>query len=209
MTLIVHHLEHSRSQRIVWLLEELSLPYEVRRYARRRMRAPPELKNIHPLGKSPMVTDDGLVVCESGAIVEYLVDKAAGNLGAPADRSQALRYRHFLHFAEGSMMPPLFTLMVAMKTGPLGWPLRGTFRAMVGEQLDWLESELASRPWLTGGTFTAADVMMSFPVEFAQSLMGLGVRPHLSGWLGRLHARPAYQTALERGGPYDYFLPIV
>jgi glutathione S-transferase len=207
MTLVVHHLEHSRSQRIVWLLEELSLPYAVRRYARQRMRAPPELKAVHPLGKSPIISDDGLVVCESGAIVEYLVDKAGGNLGAPADRDGALRYRTFLHFAEGSMMPPLFTLMVAMKTGPLGWTLRGTFRAMVAEQLDWLETELAARPWLTGDGFTAADVMMSFPVEFAQSMMGLGVRPRLSDWLGRLHDRPAYQAALNRGGTYDFYLP--
>jgi glutathione S-transferase len=206
MTIVVHHLEHSRSQRILWLLEELGLPYEVRRYARHRMRAPPELKAIHPLGKSPMITDDGLVVCESGAIVEYLVERTDGKLGPPSTRVESLRYRHFLHFAEGSMMPPLFTLMVAMKTGPLGWPLRGTFRSMVAEQLDWLDAELRSRSWLAGSTFTAADVMMSFPVEFAQSMMGLGDRPTLVGWLDRLHGRAAYQAALKRGGPYEYYL---
>jgi glutathione S-transferase len=205
--IIVHHLENSRSQRILWLLEELGLPYEVRRYARDRktMLAPPELRRVHPLGKSPVIEDDGRVLAETGAIVEYLVERAGGRLGPPADREAALRYRHFLHYAEGSMMPPLFAMLVVRRLGLLGRPARPTLQRMLDGHLDWLESELATRPWFAGDEFSAADVMMSFPLEAARHRAGLDARrPSLIGWLDRIHARPAYAAALEKGGPYAY-----
>lgn len=210
--IIVHHLEHSRSQRILWLLEELELAYEVRRYARNRktMLAPPELARVHPLGKSPVIEDQATdggprMVAETGAIVEYLVEKAGGRLGAPANRGAALRYRHFLHYAEGSMMPPLLAMLVVRRLGLLGRPARPTLQRMIDGHLDWLESELAARPWFAGDAFTAADVMMSFPLEAARHRAGLDEsRPNLSDWLERIHARPAYAAALAKGGPYAY-----
>lgn len=207
MPIIVHHLENSRSQRILWLLEELGMAYAVKRYARnpRTMMAPPELKAVHPLGKSPVIEDDGIVVAETGAIVEYLVDKADGQLGAAADAEIARRYRHFLHYAEGSMMPPLLALLVVGKLGPLGWPARKPVQGMMDTHLDWLESELATRPYFAGRDFSAADIMMSFPLEAARARAGLDTtRPHLTDWLARMHARPAYQAALKEGGPYAF-----
>ena len=207
MSLIVHHLENSRSQRILWLLEELELPYAVTRYARdpKTMQAPPALKQVHPLGKSPVIEDDGRVVIETAAIVEYLVERAGGKLGAPGNRDAALRYRQYLHYAEGSMMPPLLALLVLNRLGVLGLPAKKPVQAMLDTHLDWLETELATRPWFAGDDFTAADVMMSFPIEASRSRGGLdGTRPHLIDWLERCHARPAYGRALERGGPYAY-----
>ncbi|MDP2307745.1 MAG: glutathione S-transferase [Pseudomonadota bacterium] len=207
MSIVVHHLENSRSQRILWLLEELGLPYEVKRYARdpKTMLAPPSLKAIHPLGKSPVIDDGGCVVAETGAIVEYLVEKEGGRLGPGADRAAVLRYRHFLHYAEGSLMPPLLVLLVLQRMGPLGWPARKPLQKMLNVHLDWLESELASRSWFAGDTFTAADILMSFPLEAAQQRGGLDAsRPKLMEWLARIHARPAYGRALERGGPYSF-----
>lgn len=205
--IIVHHLENSRSQRILWLLEELELPYRVRRYARdpRTMLAPPELKAVHPLGKSPVIEDEGRIVSESGAIVEYLVEKAGGKLGAPAKREEVLRYRHFLHYAEGSMMPPLFAMLVVNRLGILGKPARAPIQRMLDTHLDWLEDELADRDWFAGGSFTAADIMMSFPIEAARHRAGLDEsRPNLIDWLERIHARPAYGAALQQGGAYAY-----
>ena len=205
--IIVHHLENSRSQRILWLLEELGLDYEVRRYRRDRktMLAPPELRKVHPLGKSPVIEDDGRVVAETGAIVEYLVEKANGRLGPPANREAVLRYRHFLHYAEGSMMPPLFGLLVVNRLGLLGKPARAPIQKMLDDHLDWLENELAGRDWFAGDEFTAADVMMSFPLEASRARGGLDERrPHLIDWLERIHARPAYGEALTKGGPYAY-----
>ncbi|HEX2764190.1 MAG TPA: glutathione S-transferase [Allosphingosinicella sp.] len=205
--ILVHHLENSRSQRVLWLLEELDLPYEVRRYERDRktMLAPPELRRVHPLGKSPVVEDDGLVLAETGAIVEYLVDKAGGRLGPPSDRDGALRYRHFLHYAEGSMMPPLLAMLVVRRLGLLGRPARAPLHRMFDTHLDWLENELSGRDWFAGGEFTAADVMMSFPLEASSHRAGLDARrPRLIRWLERIHARPAYAAALAKGGPYAY-----
>jgi glutathione S-transferase len=205
--IVVHHLENSRSQRILWLLEELGLAYEVRRYERNRktMLAPPELKRVHPLGKSPVIEDGGRVVAETGAIVEYLVDKADGRLGPPARRDERLRYRHFLHYAEGSMMPPLLAMLVVRRMGLLGRPARAPVQKMLDQHLDWLESELADRPWFAGEVFTAADVMMSFPLEASRHRAGLDERrPNLIDWLERIHARPAYGAALRKGGAYAY-----
>ncbi len=207
MSIIVHHLENSRSQRILWLLEELSLPYSVKRYARnpKTMLAPPELKAVHPLGKSPVIEDDAMVVAETGAIVEYIVSKARNRLGAPPAPAEALRYRHFLHYAEGSMMPPLMALLVIQRLGLLGRPARKTVQGMMDTHLDWLESELTTRPYFAGAEFTAADIMMSFPLEASRSRAGLDAsRPHLIAWLDKMHARPAYQAALTAGGPYAY-----
>ena len=205
--ILVHHLENSRSQRVLWLLEELGLDYEVRRYARnpKTMLAPPELRRVHPLGKSPLIEDEGRVVAETGAIVDYLVDKAGGRLGPPGHRDGVLRYRHFLHYAEGSMMPPLFAMLVVNRLGLLGRPARAPLQRMFAVHLDWLESELAERPWFAGDAFTAADVMMSFPLEAARHRAGLDEsRPNLIDWLHRIHARPAYAAALQKGGPYAY-----
>ena len=203
----VHHLENSRSQRILWLLEELGLPYEVRRYERdpKTMLAPPALRQAHPLGKSPVVEDDGLVVAETGAIIDYLVEKADGRLGPPRRREDVLRYRHFLHYAEGSLMPPLLVMLVVRRLGLLGRPARKPIQRMIDGHLDWLETELAERPWFAGDEFTAADVMMSFPLEAARHRAGLDEgRPNLIDWLERIHARPAYGTALKKGGPYAF-----
>ncbi len=203
----VHHLENSRSQRVLWLLEELELPYRVRRYERdpKTMIAPSTLRQVHPLGKAPLIEDDGRVVAETGAIVEYLVEKAGGRLGPPANRESVLRYRHFLHYAEGSMMPPLFALLVIGRLGLLGRPARAPVQKMLDVHLDWLESELGSRAWFAGDEFSAADVMMSFPLEAARARAGLDERrPNLIDWLERIHARPAYGEALAKGGPYAY-----
>lgn len=210
MTIIVHHLENSRSQRVLWLLEELGLPYEVKRYARdpKTMLAPSALKRIHPLGKSPVIVDsddDHRVVAETGAIVDYLVEKADGRLGPPSNRAGVLRYRHFLHYAEGSLMPPLFVNLVLSRIPLLGGVAQKKFQPMVDVHLDTVESELATRPWFAGEAFTAADVMMSFPLEAARSRAGLDEsRPHTIRWLETIHARPAYQRALAAGGPYAY-----
>ncbi len=206
MTIIVHHLEHSRSQRVLWLLEELGLPYEIRAYKRdaKTMLAPPELRAIHPLGKSPVIEDEGTVIAETGAIVEYLVAKT-GQLGAPADPDAARRYRHFLHYAEGSLMPPLFTKLVLGRIPLLGKTAQKKFQPMIDVHLDYCEAELAARDWFAGDAFTAADVMMSFPLEAAKTRAGLDAsRPKLIEWLGRIHARPAYAAALAKGGPYAY-----
>ncbi|MBV9929803.1 MAG: glutathione S-transferase [Alphaproteobacteria bacterium] len=205
--IVVHHLENSRSQRVLWLLEELGLAYEVKRYARnpKTMLAPPALRRVHPLGKSPAIDDDGVVVAETGAIVEYLVAKAGGRLGPAPRREEVLRYRHFLHYAEGSMMPPLLAMLVVKRLGLLGRPARAPLQRMFDVHLDWLEDELAARPWFAGESFTAADVMMSFPLEAARQRAGLDARrPNLIAWLDRIHARPAYRAALQKGGPYAY-----
>ena len=207
MTIIVHHLENSRSQRILWMLEELELPYEVKRYERNKqtMLAPPELKQVHPLGKSPVIADGDTVVAETGAIIEYLVEKADGRLGPLAHRESVLRYRQFLHYAEGSMMPPLLVKLVLTRVPLLGKTAAKRIQPMIDVHLDYVESELSQRPWFAGDEMTAADIMMSFPLEAARSRAGLGPsRPHTIAWLDTIHARPAYQAALARGGPYAY-----
>ena len=207
MTIIVHHLENSRSQRILWMLEELGLPYEIKRYERDRktMLAPPELRRVHPLGKSPVIEDEGRVIAETGAIVEYLVEKADGRLGAPAHRDDALRYRFWLHYAEGSMMPPLLIKLVLSRVPLMGKAAMKRIQPMIDVHLDYVESELAQRPWFAGDEMTAADVMMSFPIEAARSRAGLDAsRPATIAWLAKVHARPAYQAALKAGGPYAY-----
>lgn len=208
--IIVHHLENSRSQRVLWMLEELGLPYEIKRYERNRktMLAPPELKRVHPLGKSPVIEDAGdpnRIIAETGAIVEYLVDRADGRLGAPANRTAALEYRYWLHYAEGSLMPPLLLKLVLGRIPLFGKAALKRVQPMIDVHLDFIETHLATRPWFTGDTMTAADVMMSFPLEAARSRGGLDAsRPATIAWLDKVHARPAYQAALRNGGPYAY-----
>jgi glutathione S-transferase len=207
MTITVHHLENSRSQRILWMLEELEMPYEVQRYERNRktMLAPPELRQVHPLGKSPVIQDGSVVVAETGAIIEYLVEKADGRLGPPPHRDAILRYRFFLHYAEGSLMPPLLVKLVLGRVPIFGKRAQGRIQPMIDVHLDYLERELAGRSWFVDDALTAADIMLSFPLEAARTRAGLAPsRPNLTAWLDRIHARPAYQRALERGGPYAY-----
>jgi Glutathione S-transferase len=205
--MIVHHLNNSRSQRILWMLEELGLPYELRRYERdpETMFAPAELRKVHPLGKSPVLEDEYRMLVESGAIVEYLVDKSGGKFGPPSDRDGQLRYRMFLHYAEGSMMPPLLIKLVLSRIPIMGKVAMKRIQPMIDVHLDYVEAELSRRPWFAGDDLSAADVMMSFPLEAARSRGGLDEsRPSTMAWLERVQSRPAYQRALEVGGPYAY-----
>ena len=219
--LTVHHLNNSRSQRVLWLLEELELPYEVVRYERdpKTMLAPAALRKVHPLGKSPVVTtDDGLTLAESGAIVEAVIERYGQGRLAPATGSaDALRYRYWLHFAEGSAMSPLLLKLVFDKiestkmpffAKPIAKAIASKAKASfvmpnINAHLDYMEGELAHSEWFAGSEFSGADIQMSFPVEAAAARGGLdGKHPRLMAWLARIHARPAYQRALERGGPY-------
>jgi glutathione S-transferase len=217
----VHHLNNSRSQRVLWMLEEIGLPYEIRRYERdpKTLLAPASLRGIHPLGKSPVITDGDMVLAESGAIIEYLVEKYAQGRFAPAHGTpERVRYNYWLHYAEGSAMPPLLLKLVfiQMPKAPMPAFVRPIVRRLAGQvqksyvdpqiamHLDYLESEIAKGPWFVGPEFTAADVQMSFPIEAAASRGGLGgSRSHLLGYLGRIRARAAYQRAIERGGPFE------
>ncbi|MGE4408693.1 glutathione S-transferase [Pseudomonas sp.] len=214
----VHHLDHSRSTRVLWLLEELELPYELIRYRRdpRTLLAPPELKAVHPLGKSPVITDDELTLAESGAILEYLLERYGNGRLAPASGTpEHLRFRHWMHYAEGSAMPPLLLKLVfdRVADGPMPFFIRpvartiakGAQTAFIGPQLkmhlDYMESELGKSAWFAGDDFSAADIQMSFPVEAARSRAGLDENhPRLMDFLQRIHGRPAYQRAVERGG---------
>ncbi|MGQ0528751.1 MAG: glutathione S-transferase family protein [Panacagrimonas sp.] len=218
--IVVHHLENSRSQRVLWLLEELGVPYEVRRYERdkKTMLAPPELKAVHPLGKSPVITDGDVVVAESGNIIEYLVEThGQGKLVPAPGTSQRLRYRYWLHYAEGSVMPLMVMTLIFSKLAPMSPALvrplmRGIEKNVrarfLGPQtklhLDYMEAELGKAEWFAGNEFSAADVQMSFPLEAAASRGGLDAsRPRLANFLKKIRARPAYQRALAKGGPYE------
>ena len=218
--IVVHHLNNSRSQRVLWLLEELGVPYEVKRYERdaKTMLAPPELKAIHPLGKSPVITDGDKVVAETGAIVDYIIETyGQGRLIPAAGSPERLRYTYWLHYAEGSAMTPLllklvFTALPARAPGLMkglvksiaGKAQSGFVDPQIKAHVDYWDGELAKSEWFAGAAFTAADVMMSFPLEAAVSRAGAGSRPRVKAFLDRIHARPAYRTALERGGEYAY-----
>ena len=219
--ILVHHLNNSRSQRVLWLLEELGLAYEIKAYQRdpKTMLAPPELRAVHPLGKSPVITDGDNTIAESGAIIEYLMQKYSyGRLIPAADSKDRLRYTYWLHYAEGSAMPPLLMKLIFGRLGkpPMPALLRplarmisnGVQRSYIDPQLkshlDFLEGELEKSAWFAGAEFSAADIQMSFPLEAMQSRGGLDAsRPRLFDFLQRIHARPAYQRAIERGGKYD------
>ena len=214
--LIVHHLNNSRSQRVLWLLEELAVPYEIVRYQRQPdMRAPKELRAIHPLGKSPVITDDGNTVAESGAIIEYIIDAYGnGRLIPPPKTAERLRYVYWLHYAEGSLMPPLLLKLVFDRL-PLGTPLpmRALVR-MISQRvqgrfvvpqlrlhLDYIEAELKRSEWFAGGLISGADIQMSYPLEAARARAGLdATHPRIMDYLARIRARPGYQRARERGG---------
>ena len=216
----VHHLNNSRSQRVLWLLEELGQPYEVKRYERnaQTMLAPPELHAVHPLGKSPVITDGAHTIAETGAIVDYLIDTyGEGRLIPPAGTEERLRYTYWMHFAEGSAMPPLvMTLVFGALPSRVPFFIRPVaklisdnvqksfLRPNIEAQLKLMEAELGKSTWFAGSELTGADVMMSFPVEAAGSRGGLGDAPKLKQWLATVHARPAYQAALKRGGAYAY-----
>jgi glutathione S-transferase len=219
--IIVHHLNNSRSQRILWLLEELGVPYEIKGYQRnaQTMLAPPELRAVHPLGKSPVISDGGLTIAESGAIVEYLADKyGAGKMAPAVGTPERLRYTYWMHFAEGSAMPPLLMKLIfdRMESGPMPFFARPVARAIarkgkstfvqpnIDRILDFMEGELGKFAWFAGADFSAADIQMSFPLEAASVRGGLDEkRPKLWDFLKSIHARPAYQRALARGGKYE------
>ena len=220
--IIVHHLNNSRSQRVIWLLEELGVDYEIKRYERdpKTMLAPKSLLKVHPLGKSPVITDGDTVVAESGAIIEYLIDrydvesKLAPALGTPA----RLRYTYWLHFAEGSAMPPLLMKLVFnhIEKAPMPFFAKPIARAIskktkasfidpqIKAHLDYVESELGKSTWLAGGRLTGADIQMSFPLEAAAARGGLDDSyPKITAYLKRIHTRAGYKRALERGGEYS------
>jgi glutathione S-transferase len=219
--IVVHHLNNSRSQRVLWLLEELELPYEIKRYKRdpQTMLAPTSLREVHPLGKSPVITDGKLTLAESGAIIEYLIERYGNGRLVPAIGTlEHLRYTYWLHYAEGSAMPPLLLKLIfdQIEKNPMPFFVRPIARAMVsrvkssfiepqiGQHLDYMEAELGKSTWFTGNEFTAADIQMSFPLEAAVARGGLNAsRPKLMAFLNRIHTRPAYQQALERGGAYE------
>ncbi|WP_265570618.1 glutathione S-transferase family protein [Sphingomicrobium nitratireducens] len=203
--IIVHHLENSRSQRLLWLLEELKLDYEIKRYERAKdMSAPDSLRKVHPLGKSPILEEGEVTWVESGAILEHLAE-AHARFGRPESVDEARRFTQFLHYAEGSLLPPMFVLLVVMKLGILGLPARKPMKRRIEEHLDYVEHELEGRTWFADERLTIADMMMSFPLEAAQARGLLGeARPNIEAWLKRCHERPAYQRALERGGDYAY-----
>ena len=217
----VHHLNNSRSQRVLWLLEELELPYEIVHYQRdpKTMLAPPSLRAVHPLGKSPVVTTtDGLVLAESGAILESLIERHGnGRMEPAAGTSEALRYRYWMHYAEGSAMPPLLLKLMFDRiekakmpffAKPIAKGIASKAKAAfvmpnITNHLNFMEAELGKSEWFAGADFSGADIQMSFPVEAAVARGGLDAkRPKLMAYLERIHARPAYQRALERGGPY-------
>jgi glutathione S-transferase len=218
--LVVHHLNNSRSQRVLWLLEELGLDYEVKRYQRdpKTLLAPASLQALHPLGKSPIVTDGELVLAESGAVLEYLAEQyGAGRMIPQLGSAERLRYRYWLHYAEGSAMPPLLLKLVfdRIEHGPAPFFVRPILRSVSARvkstfiepqlrlHLDFMEGELKKTTWFAGAELTAADLQMSFPLEAAVARAGLDAsRPHLHAFLERIHARPAYQRALARGGEF-------
>jgi glutathione S-transferase len=203
----VHHLNNSRSQRVLWLLEELGIPYEIARYQRNKatMLAPDELKRAHPLGKSPVIEDDGKKFAETGLIVEYLVERYGPDLAPSRVSDLYWRYRYWMHYAEGSAMPPLLLKLIVDRLGMLAFPARKFVNSQVKLHLDYMESELGAGPWFLGERFSAADIMMSFPLEAARVRGGFdATRPNLFGFVERVHARPAYRRAVEKGGPYRF-----
>jgi glutathione S-transferase len=219
--IIVHHLNNSRSQRILWLLEELGLEYEIRKYERdpKTMLAPPELRAIHPLGKSPVITDGDTMVAESGAIIEYLVEQyGGGKFVPPSGTPEKRQYTYFMHYAEGSAMTPLLMKLVFDKvaTSPMPFFAKPIAKGIaqkvkssyinpqIVQHLSFMENELAQRPWFAGKEFTAADIQVSFVLEAASARGGLDEKyPKLAAFLKKIHARPAYKKALERGGKYE------
>lgn len=204
--LIVHHLNNSRSQRILWLLEELGVAYEIRHHQRDAVTnlAPPELLAVHPLGKSPVIEDGGRTVFESGAIVEYLCERhGGGHLVPPRGSDAHVRYLELLHFAEGSAMTPVLLNLYTARLGDAAAPLKPRIDQQLASHFDYMESLLGASGWFVGETMTGADIMLSFPAEIA-AMSGGGARPKLAAFVARIHALPTYRRALEKGGPYQF-----
>jgi glutathione S-transferase len=205
--LTVHHLNDSRSQRILWLLEELDLPYEIKFYQRDAVTrlAPPELKAVHPLGKSPVLTDDGATIIESGAIVDYILRHHGGGRLMPATGSADHEaYVQWLHYAEGSAMLPLMMKMYTGMLGEGGAPLAPRIDSEIANHLGYVESSLAGRDWLVANALSGADIQMSFVGEIAGRYGLHATHPNIGAWVKRFQARDAYKRALERGGPYSF-----
>jgi glutathione S-transferase len=203
---VVHHLNDSRSQRILWLLEELGLPYEIKRYQRdaQTRLAPPELKAIHPLGKSPVITDNGRTIIESGAIVDYIIRRYGQGRMQPAPETAAYDdYVQWLHYAEGSAMLPLMLNLYTMRLGEAGAPLMPRIESEIANHLGFVDSRLKGRQFLVGDGLTGADIQISFVGEVAGAFGKRSAYPDLDSWAARLHARPAYRKALEQGGAYS------
>ncbi len=203
--IVVHHLNDSRSQRILWLLEELGLPYEIKRYQRdaKTRLAPPELKAVHPLGKSPVISDDGRTINESGAIVDYLIRHYGKGRLQPDPKTPAYdEYVQWLHYAEGSAMLPLLLNLYVSRLGEAGAPLKPRIDSEIANHLGYLDSALKGREYLLGTDFTGADIQMSFVGELAEAFGTRSAHPNLDAWTKRLHERAAYKRALEKGGAY-------
>ena len=201
--LIVHHLNDSRSQRVLWLLEELGLPYEIKHYARDATTrlAPPELKAVHPLGKSPVLTDGAQTVIESGAIIDYIVRRHGGGRLRPAvDSADYETYLQWLHYAEGSAMLPLMLKLYVGRLGDAGAPLAPRIDSEIANHIGFVDRALKGREWLIGDSLTAADIQMSYVGEALRTARPMF--PSVDAWVKRFQARPAYRKALERGGPY-------
>ena len=207
--IVVHHLNNSRSQRVLWLLEELGIEYDIKFYERdqKTMLAPTSLREVHPLGKSPVITDADLTIAESGAIIEYILDRYGnGRLIPPSGTPERLRYTYWLHYAEGSAMPPLVMNLVFNNFGIGDSSVNDEFIApQIKLHFDYIEGELNKSTWFVGEEFTAADIQMSFPLEIvAMQAELISSRPKIKQFTERIHARPAYERALERGGAYDF-----
>ena len=200
----VHHLNESRSQRILWLLEELAIPYDIKHYTRDAVTrlAPPELKAVHPLGKSPVLTDNGQTLIESGAIVDYLLRRHGKGYLRPATASADFEsYNQWLHYAVGSAMLPLLLKLYVGRLGDAGAPLAPRINSEIANHLGYVNQALEGREWLVGDSLTGADIQMSFVGEAARGLRS--EYPNMDAWVKRFQARPAYRKALERGGPYS------
>ena len=204
--IVVHHLNDSRSQRILWLLEELGLPYEIKAYQRDAATrlAPPELTDVHPLGKSPVVTEDGTTIAESGAIIDYVLrHHAAGRLAPPIGTRDYEAHQQWLHYAEGSAMLPLMLNMYVARLGEAGAPLQPRIQGEMANHLGYVDRALAGRDYLMGKDLTAADIQMSFVGEVAGAFGQFANYPNIAAWVRRFQDRPAYRAALAKGGPYN------
>ena len=203
--IVVHHLNESRSQRILWLLEELGLDYEIKKYDRdpATRLAPAELKAVHPLGKSPVISDGDRVIHESGAIIDYVIRwHGGGRLAPEPDKTAYDEYQMWLHYAEGSAMLPLMLFMYVMRLGEAGAPLHPRIEGEIANHLGYVDQSLSGKAFLLGEELSGADIQMSFIAEVAKAFGKLPAYPNMAAWLDRLHARPAWQAALEKGGPY-------
>ena len=205
--LTLHHLNDSRSQRILWLLEELGAPYELKRYQRDAVTrlAPPELKAVHPLGKAPVIVDDEVVIAESAAIVDYLIRRHGKGAMRPAEGGAEFEaYQEWLHYAEGSAMLPLMMNLYVSRLKEAGAPLQPRIDSELANHLGYVDAALKGREFFVGQSLSGADIQMSFVAEVAGSFGKLGDYPDLAGWIARMHARPAFLRSIEKGGAYRH-----